>query len=50
MNGRNVKADLGLLHPFIGPELVANSLADIKLYAGKVVSLFSIRAEYTGVF
>jgi len=50
MNGRNFKADHGLLHTFVGAGMVANSLTDIKLCAGEVVCLFSARAEYTGDF
>jgi hypothetical protein len=49
MNGHNVKADHGLLHPFICAEMVVNSLTDIKLCAGEVV-YYQSRAEYTGIF
>jgi len=48
MNRHNVKADHGLLHPFIGPGMVANSLTDIKLCSGEAVCLLPVRTEYTG--
>jgi len=50
MHGHKIKSDHGLLRPFIGPGMVANSSTDIKLCAGEVVCLLPVRAEYTGGF
>ena len=50
MNERTVTADHRLSHPFKGPGVVANGLADIKLRAAEVVSSFSVRAQNTRLF